>query len=159
MHFSNNAFTFSVTSAFINPASVSSLTGFKTKTQPLPKPMFLRRRLCVTEKWLRDHSYQQGFAAASLLWRHPSPGLYWKGRVQLERARCRHRCFLLVKSSWKPACKQQENPGPCEQEAQLQISVMPLPPPFLKRKMGRKPSRALNLFLYFSCKGVISPRS
>lgn len=43
-----------VTSAFITPASASSLTGFKTKTQPLPKPMFLRRRLCVIEKWLRE---------------------------------------------------------------------------------------------------------
>lgn len=41
--------------------------------------------------------------------------------------------------------------GPWEQEAQLQISVVPLPPPFLKRKVGRKPSKALNLFLYFSC--------
>lgn len=61
-----------------------------------------------------------------------SPRDLLEGRRQLERARGRHRCLRLVKPSWRPACKQQENPGPCEQDTQMQISVMPLSPPFLK---------------------------
>lgn len=94
-----------MTSSFLTLALfVFSLIWFKTETQRFPKPMFLKRRLCVTEKGLTEHSCSWALFAASLSLRHPPPGLIWKGRVQL------HRCILLVKPGLKLAWKVQESP-------------------------------------------------
>lgn len=132
-----------VSSEFLTPASVSSLTGFKRKPSPYLSPCYWEGG--VTERWSSECSYYEGFL---LSWRHPpsfieasSPRVILEGRRQLDTARGRHRCLLLVKPSWKPAWGQQEN----------KALLMHLPPPFLKRKMGRKPSKALNLFSYSNC--------
>lgn len=141
-----------LTSAFVTPASsLSFLFWFRNKKLALPKAGFQKRRLCLTEEWLAEHSCSQSVFAAFLSWRCRPSGLLQRGTMQLPWALCRHRCFLPVKSSWKHTCKLQESPPPSLQAGGRTVILFhSFSLLFLKGKMGRKPTKSLNLCSYSS---------
>lgn len=57
-----------LTSAFVTPASsLSFLFWFRNKKLALPKAGFQKRRLCLTEEWLAEHSCSECFCCLSFM--------------------------------------------------------------------------------------------
>lgn len=109
--------------------------------------MFLRRRLCVTEKWIKEHGYQPCFAAASLSWRHPPPGLYWKAEGSWKG----HGAGTDVSGLWSQAEGQQTAGEPRtlwagHTNADLRDAFVPS---IFKKEHGKKILKSSEPFLIF----------